>query len=147
LESAVLVRHLMTSDVKTVGANDTLREIIQKMVKFHIGSVVVVQEQRPIGIITERDVLIRLAQATANLDLVKAKDLMSGPVLTISENQTVEEASKFMTQNHIKKLVVTRGERLVGIVTSTDIMRSASRLTDDARTRALEWIWRRPEEP
>jgi len=137
----------MTSDVKTVGANDTLREIIQKMVKFHIGSVVVVQEQRPIGIITERDVLIRLAQATANLDLVKAKDLMSGPVLTISENQTVEEASKFMTQNHIKKLVVTRGERLVGIVTSTDIMRSASRLTDDARTRALEWIWRRPEEP
>ncbi len=147
MESAVLVRHLMTSDVKTVGANDTLREIIQKMVKFHIGSVVVVQEQRPIGIITERDVLIRLAQATANLDLVKAKDLMSGPVLTISENQTVEEASKFMTQNHIKKLVVTRGERLVGIVTSTDIMRSASRLTDDARTRALEWIWRRPEEP
>lgn len=137
----------MTSDVKTVGANDTLREVIQKMVKFHIGSVVVVQEQRPIGIITERDVLIRLAQATANLDLVKAKDLMSGPVLTISENQTVEEASKFMTQNHIKKLVVTRGERLVGIVTSTDIMRSASRLTDDARTRALEWIWRRPEEP
>jgi len=144
LESAVLVRDVMTSDVKTARPDDTLREVIEKMVKFHIGSIVVVQEKRPVGIITERDVLVQLPRMTTDLNVTRAKDLMSCPVRTIGEGETVEEASRFMTEKHIKKLPVTRGDKLVGIVTSTDVMRSASRLTD--LYEEMKWIWRHLEQ-
>lgn len=144
MESAVLVRDVMTSDVKTARPDDTLREVIEKMVKFHIGSIVVVQEKRPVGIITERDVLVQLPRMTTDLNVTRAKDLMSCPVRTIGEGETVEEASRFMTEKHIKKLPVTRGDKLVGIVTSTDVMRSASRLTD--LYEEMKWIWRHLEQ-
>ena len=144
MESVVLVRDVMTSDVKTARPDDSLREIIQKMVKFHIGSIVVVQDSRPVGIVTERDVLVRLSQMTMDLDVTKARDIMSAPVLTITDDQTVEEASRFMTQNSVKKLPVARGEELIGIITSTDIMRSAPKLTD--LYEEMDWIWRQREE-
>lgn len=144
MESVVLVRDVMTSDVKTARPDDSLREIIQKMVKFHIGSIVVVQDSRPVGIITERDVLVQLSQMAMDLDVTRAKDIMSTPVLTITDSQTIEEASRFMTQNSVKKLPVVRGEELIGIVTSTDIMRSAPKLTD--LYEEMDWIWRQREE-
>ena len=145
MESAVLVRDIMSSDVKTVRPDDSLREIIQKMVKFHIGSVVVVQEKRPVGIVTERDVLVRLSQMGIwtlgqYLDTTRAKDLMSSPVLTIGGHYTIEEASRLMTQKGVKKLAVTRGDELIGIVTATDVMRSAPKLTDHFEE--MRWIWR-----
>ncbi|MFH0849232.1 MAG: CBS domain-containing protein [archaeon] len=144
MESVVLVRDVMTSDVKTARPDDSLREIIQKMVKFHIGSIVVVQDSRPVGIVTERDVLVQLSQMAMDLNVTRAKDIMSSPVLTITDSQTVEEASRFMTQNSVKKLPVVRGEELIGIITSTDIMRSAPKLTD--LYEEMDWIWRQREE-
>ncbi len=144
MESVILVRDVMTDDVKTAKPDDTLREIIRKMVKFHIGSIVVVRDNRAVGIVTERDVLVQLSQAMMDLDVTRAKDLMSSPVLTINESQTIEEASRFMTKNSVKKLPVTRDEELVGIITSTDIMRSAPKLTD--LYEEMDWIWRQREE-
>jgi len=131
LKSALLVREIMISDVETARPDDTLKEIVRKMVRSHIGSIVVVQEDRPVGIITERDVLVHLSQARLDLDVTRAKEIMSKPVLTIGMKHTIQEATELMTDNNIKKLPVTDGEKLVGIVTSTDIMRCAREFADD----------------
>jgi CBS domain-containing protein len=144
MESAVLVRDVMTSNVKTVRPDDSLREVIEKMVRFHIGCVVVVQEKRPVGIVTERDVLVRLSLMGVDMDTTRAKDLMSSPVLTIGERRTIEEASRLMTQKNVKKLAVTRDDELIGIVTGTDVMRSAPKLTD--LFEEMRWIWRQREQ-
>ena len=140
MESALLVRDIMISDVKTARLDDTLREIVRKMVRSHIGSIVVVQEDRPVGIITERDVLVQLSQARLDLDVTRAKDIMSKPVLTIGVKHTIQEAAEFMTNNNIKKLPVTEGEKLVGIVTSTDIMRCARGFAD--LYEEMDGLWR-----
>jgi CBS domain-containing protein len=82
--------------------DETVRDIVRKMAKYHIGSIVVAQEDRPVGIITERDVLVQLAQARLDLDTARAKDMMSKPVLTTGVRQTIREAADFMTHKNIK---------------------------------------------
>ena len=131
MESGLLVREEMTSDVETARPNDTLKQIVRKMVRSHIGSIVIIQEDRPVGIITERDVLVHLAQSRSDLDVTRAEEIMSKPVLTIGANRTIREAAEFMTEYNIKKLPVTDGERLVGIVTGTDIVRCAREFAND----------------
>ena len=122
---------MMISHVETARLDDTVREIVRRMARSHVGSIVVVQEDRPVGIITERDVLVQLSQAGFDLDVTTAKEVMSKPVLTMDVKRTVQEAAEFMTDHSIKKLPVTDGEKLVGIVTSTDIMRCARGFADD----------------
>ena len=130
MSSSVLVRDLMSKNMKTVRPDSKLREVIEKMVKFHIGSIMVVQGDKPIGIITERDALKCLIESRFDLEVTEAKDIMSGPLVTISEDEDIEQASKLMIQNNIKKLPVIMEGKLVGIVTSSDIVRGTDLLTD-----------------
>lgn len=130
MSSSVLVRDLMSSNMKTVRPDSKLKEVIEKMVKFHIGSIMIVQGDKPIGIITERDALKCLIESRFDLEVAEAKDIMSGPLVTISEDEDIEQASRLMIRNNIKKLPVVMEGKLVGIVTSSDIVRGTDLLTD-----------------
>jgi CBS domain-containing protein len=130
MSSSVLIRDLMSRNMKTVRPDSKLREVIEKMVKFHIGSIIVVQGDKPIGIITERDALRCLTESRFDLEVAEAKDIMSGPLVTISEDEDIEQASRLMINNNIKKLPVVMEGKLVGIVTSSDIVRGTDMLTD-----------------
>ena len=79
----LLVRDAMTTNVKTVTPDSSLVEVIQKMNKFEIGSVVVVQRKRPVGIITERDILRKIIEPWVDPTIVKAKEIMSSPTRRI----------------------------------------------------------------
>jgi len=120
----LLVREVMTTNVKTVRPFSTVKEVVQKMNKFGIGSVVVVEEDRPVGIITERDIMRNIAERFFDPSLVKAKDIMSTQLFTISGDVSVEEAARLMASRKIKKLPVIEDQKLVGIVTSMDVMRA-----------------------
>jgi len=139
MSSSVLVRDLMSRNMKTVRPDSKLREVIEKMVKFHIGSIIVVQGDKPIGIITERDSLKCLTESRFDLEVAEAKDIMSGPLVTISEDEDIEQASRLMVKNNIKKLPVVMEGKLVGIVTSSDIVRGTDLLTD-----TLKDVYQRP---
>ncbi len=124
MSGTLLVRDVMTADVKTVRPFSTVRDVVRKMNRFGIGSVVVVEEDRPVGIITERDILQRIVEPFLDPAMIKAKDIMSTRLVTVSGDVSVEEAARLMARMKIKKLPVVESEKLVGIITSMDVMRA-----------------------
>jgi CBS domain-containing protein len=120
----VYVKEIMHSDVKTARPDASVREVVEKMNRFNIGSVVIVQEKRPIGIITERDILEKVVENCLDPSICKAKDIMTIPIATLEENFSVSEASKLMAGRRIKRLPIVRKQELVGIITATDLIQN-----------------------
>jgi CBS domain-containing protein len=113
----------MTKDVRVVRPDTSVKEVVAVMNKFDIGSVVVVQGERPVGIITERDVLKRIVEPCLAPETLTARQVMTSPVVTIDENASVNEAARLMVKKRVKRLLVTRNnDQLVGIITFTDIV-------------------------
>ena len=118
----VIVRDVMSKDVKVVGPDSSVKEVVAAMNKFNIGSIVVVQSERPVGVISERDILRRVVEPSLAPATLTARQVMTSPVITISETATVDEAAKLMAKKRVRKLPVMNKEELVGIVTFTDIV-------------------------
>jgi len=123
LAGILLVRDVMTKDVRVVRPDTSVKEVVATMNKFNIGSIVVVQGERPVGIITERDILKRIVEPCLDPETVTARQIMTSPVVTIDENASINEAAKLMAKKGVKRLLVTRNnDELVGIITFTDIV-------------------------
>jgi len=118
----VLVRDIMSKDVKVVRPDSSVKEVVATMNKFDIGSILVVQGKRPVGIITERDILRRIVQPCLAPETLTARQVMTSPLLTIRETASIDEAAKLMAKEKVKKLPVMDKKKLVGIVTLTDIV-------------------------
>lgn len=118
----VLVRDVMSKDVKVVRPDSSVKEVVATMNKFDIGSIIVVQGKRPVGIITERDILRRIVQPCLPPETLTARQVMTSPVLTITEMASIDEAAELMAKKKVKKLPVMDKQKLVGIVTFTDIV-------------------------
>ncbi len=118
----VLVRDVMSKDVRVVRPDTLVKEVVATMNKFNIGSIVVVQGSRPVGIITERDILRRIVEPCLAPEALRAREVMTSPVVTISGNASIDEAAKIMARKKIKRLLVMDSEKLAGILTFTDIV-------------------------
>jgi len=125
----VLVRDVMTKNPRVVRRDTSVQEVVATMNKFDISSVIVVQEERPVGIITHKDIVSKIVQPRIPPDAVTAREVMSTPIITIDENASIEEAARLMTRKNIKKLPVVRDDKLVGILTSMDLVREEPKLT------------------
>ena len=122
MAGTVLVRDIMSKEVKVIRPDSSVKEVVATMNKFNIGSIVVVQGARPVGIISERDILRRVVEACLAPDTLTARQVMTSPVVTIRETASIEEAAELMAKKRVKKLPVLTQENLVGIVTFTDIV-------------------------
>jgi CBS domain-containing protein len=118
----------MTKNPKVVRRDTSVQEVVATMNKFDISSVVVVQEERPVGIVTHKDIVSKIVQPRIPPDAVTAREVMSSPIVTINEDASTEEAARLMARKHIKKLPVVRDDKLVGIVTTMDLVREAPKL-------------------
>jgi len=119
----------MTKEPRVVRRDTSVQEVVATMSKYDISSVIVVQEKRPVGMITHKDIVSKIVQTRIPPDAVKAIEVMTTPVVTISEDASIEEAAKLMSKRHIKKLVIVRNGELVGIITSSDLVRVAPQMT------------------
>lgn len=120
----IIVRDIMAKNIKTVKPDDSVHAAVQKMNKFGIGSVIVISSGRPIGIITETNVMMRIVGPRMDPATVWVKDIMTSPLVTIEQTAAVEEAAKIMADKNISRLPVTNGKKLVGLISSTDIVRA-----------------------
>ena len=118
----ILVRDIMSKDVKVVQPNSRVREVVANMNKFNIGSIVVVQGEKPVGVISERDILRRVVEPCLSPEALTARQVMTSPALTINETASIEEAAKLMAKKKVRKIPVMNEQKLVGIVTFTDIV-------------------------
>ncbi len=142
MDSGILVRDVMSKNVKTARPNSTINEVVRKMNKFEIGSIIVTDGEKPVGIITERDILRRVLEVTMASEAMKAKEIMSSPILTIESQATTEEAATLMNSKRIKKIPVLEDGKLIGIVTSTDIVRSEPKMVETLSS----MMWKKPKE-
>jgi len=128
MTGVLLVRDFMSTNVKTVRVDATVREVVMKMNKFRIGSIIVMKGKRPVGIITERDILERIVEPCMEPTAITAKEIMSSPVISTGPDANIEDASRLMATKKIKKLAVIENSKLVGIVTSMDLIRASPKL-------------------
>lgn len=127
----ILVRDVMTKEPRVVRRDTNVQEVVATMGKYDISSIIVVEEKRPIGIVTHKDIISKLVQARIPPDAVTAREIMTSPVVTISEDSSIEDAARLMSKKHIKKLIVTRNNNeLAGIITSSDLVREAPKTTE-----------------
>jgi CBS domain-containing protein len=108
--STISVGELMTERLETIDSSRTAQEASKKMKDNKIGSLVVVDNKdngnKPIGIVTERDLVIKVCVTDANSSKILVKDIMSSPLVTIDSNSSVEVAADIMAQNKVRHLLV-----------------------------------------
>jgi predicted transcriptional regulator len=121
---AFKVKHIMTRDIISVETNVSVSEAASTMVKNDVGSIVVTKNEKPIGIITEVDILKRCCIGKACSIELKAEEIMSSPLITIEADAAIGEAAKLMSDKGIRRLLVTEKGRIAGIITEKDVLRA-----------------------
>ena len=114
------LRDIMTEDVLSVAPEDTLGEVATKMTERGVGSVVVSDFGRIIGVLTERDIMRAVAARTHSSE-ARVREWMTADPITAAAATSVEDAAQTMLDNGFRHLPVVDGDRAVGIVSIRDV--------------------------
>jgi CBS domain-containing protein len=126
-EMSMKIKDVMTHDVRFVTPDTPLTEIARQMRDDGIGAVPVVENDRMIGMVTDRDIVVRCV-ATGSIDGATARMAMSPRVLYCYEDQSVNEILDNMAEQQVRRMpVVNRDKRLVGVVSIGDLSQKAQR--------------------
>ena len=127
----VKVEDVMSSPVVTIQGTDTVLAATKLMRKNEIGCVVIVDKSgKPLGLMTERDVVRRVAALDLLPSKVKAEKCMTKPLATIDPSSNVTDAAKKMREMKVRRLVAVQGGKVKGIITSNDIVDITPALID-----------------
>jgi len=118
----------MTQGVVTADADDSLHTVGELMRDRNVGSVVICEHGRPVGVVTDRDLALAVVADRVDAD-GEAGEHASRPLVTGEVDMDIEEAVALMIRHHIRRLPVTDGEELAGIVTIDDLAVRAGDLT------------------
>jgi len=118
---SIKVKDIMVQNVKTADIDETALKATEIMNKHEIGCIVVVNKEKPVGIVTERDLLKRVLFARKDPGKIRLNGIMSKPPVSICPNITIRKAAQVMIKQRIKKLIVMKNERLMGILSLTDV--------------------------
>lgn len=134
------VKEIMTKFVQTIPTGSTVMEAAQIMTKGGIGCIIVTEKGNPVGLLTERDVISKVASHDLNPSKVFVEKIMSRPIITIDPDEIIDEAALMMSIYGIRRLaVVGKDGMLSGIITTTDIASWISR-NKDYKNNALNAI-------
>nr|QNO51200.1 inosine-5'-monophosphate dehydrogenase [Methanosarcinales archaeon ANME-1 ERB6] len=116
------VREMMSRPIITEDGDTIVTKIAEDMDELGVGSVVITSEGKPAGIITERDIALKVLLKDRRASEVKAKEIMAFPLVTIEAETSVDEACKLAARKRIKRLPVVEKGMLVGIVSIRDLL-------------------------
>jgi len=151
LRTKMLVRDVMSSPVVTMNENESSNKAAVAMERGDLGAMIVTNEAgKSIGIITERDLVIRVLAKNLKPDTIKAKEIMTTPLVTIEPEATITEAARRMNRLNVRRLGVIYKGNLVGIISSKDVLGvmpelietilERSRIEGEARTEEIEEV-------
>lgn len=112
----------MSKSVKSVPKTMILRKAIKIMDEDNIGVLPVTKDNKPIGIVTERDILRRVVAKDVNIDEHTIEDIMTKNPVTIKNDSSILEATRLMSENNFRRLLVIKNHKLVGVVTAKDVI-------------------------
>ena len=137
--ASTFVKDVMISDLTTLDVSTSIRDAAKLMDKKDIGCIIVTKNQLPIGILTERDFVKRIAAKEKSLT-ASLEEVMSSPLIKIDPNETVWEAAQIMKTNNIHKLPVKQDNQIIGIVTTTDLVKICSIGSDSEMRKICDQI-------
>ena len=117
--------------VATIGAQETVSEAAEKLRDRGVGSLVVVEDKKPVGILTDRDLTCRVVAAGRDSRATKVADVMSSPLETIDSDVSLEEVVKLMARSGVRRVPVVHKDRLEGLVSLDDVLVELSDELDD----------------
>lgn len=123
------VKEYMTKPVKTIEGSATMAEAAKLMRNYRIGCLVVVDGDKPMGIITERDIAYKVVAEEKELT-TKVSEAMTRDLKTVNGEKSLRDTAKLMAAHLIRRLPVLEGGKLAGIITIEDIMR-AEKIDED----------------
>lgn len=138
----MLVMEAMTRDVVTIDASATVFDACRTYKEKKVGCLVVVEGGTCVGIITERDLIERSVCARRDPDTTRVREIMSSNVKVVYGLDTIEKALETMRQYKIKKLPVISSEKVVGIITMTDIAKARPDLSKRFMDSWVKAQWR-----
>lgn len=123
-----LVKDIMTNDVVKIEVHKTIFDAAILMTEKQKGCLVILDNKRPIGMVTERDFVRRVTAKKIPVN-TKISQIMSEPLITIDAEASLKEAARLMVNNKIRRLPVVTGNKLVGILVVSDFARQLSKKT------------------
>ena len=119
-----MVKDLMTPNAECIGEKDTLRRAAERMRSLDVGSLPICGENRKIiGMLTDRDIVVRCLAEGGDPDIVLAGDLAQGRLYWVDSEATIEDAIAVMSEHQVRRLPVIHDHRLVGIICQADSAR------------------------
>ena len=115
------VRDVMNKSIISVDKDDAIRMAVKKMIHGGIGAVIVNEKDKPVGILTERDILKFIANEKMDLDNSKVENIMSAPLISVDSSSSLEEAADVMLTNNIRRLIIKEKDEYVGIISQREL--------------------------
>jgi len=131
----ILVREIMSNRPRTGRPDMTVKEAAMLMQREGVGSLVILEDGQPIGVLTERDLLYKVVAESRMPSRTKVEKVMSSPVITVTPGSSVSEAAKRMSDLHLRRLPVVEDGKLVGMLTEKDVLKLSPALIELTR----EW--------
>lgn len=124
-------------ELQTTTASAMMTDAIRKLNQHNVGALLVIDDDKLAGIITERDILHAAGEHGSKIESFKVKDFMTKDLITCGENESVDDVMGLMTMNRIRHLPILENEQLVGIISIGDVVKAQLRKTkaeaDDLR--------------
>jgi CBS domain-containing protein len=134
----LLVKDVMSSPVITIAEDAPVNKVAELMDKHGLGCIIVTSKKgKPLGIITERDLVARVLAKNAKPDTVKASEVMTSPLMTIEPDATISEAARRMSRLNIRRLGVIYKGQLIGLLSSKDILSVMPELLETIQEHAI----------
>ncbi len=121
VEVVLLVAEVMTAEVVTVEPSASIAEAAKRMIQEEKGPLPVVEGDRPVGMVTDRDIIARVVAEERDPGSLTVGDIATRELVTIGPDQDVDEAALLMDEHQLDRILVVEGERLVGIISEADI--------------------------
>lgn len=129
MTTRVLVRDIMNSPVITAAPSDNVVDIAMKMKQHNIGSVIITDKEKPVGIVTDWDVVSKVVAKNSEPSSIEAAKVMQ-QIHTVEAGEGITEAARILRKNNIKRLGVVYKDRLAGIISSSDVIAVTPELVD-----------------
>jgi CBS domain-containing protein len=124
--SSILVKDIMTKVIISVNTNTTVFQVAKMMEQSGIGAILIKKDNHLSGIITDRDYATKIVSHNLSSD-TSVETVMSSPLVTINFDESISAAAERMTNKKIRKLAVTNNGKIVGLITSTDLVTQLSK--------------------
>ncbi|MEM3832301.1 MAG: CBS domain-containing protein [Thermoprotei archaeon] len=119
----IKVKDLMRKDVITVNADDTIVNVAKTMKQKSVGYAIALKDNKPIGIITERDITWKIVAENLDPQQVKVSAIASYPIISVDPDSDLSLAADLMEKHNIRRLPVIKDNTIYGIITATDIVK------------------------